>query len=366
MVKLPGEAAISLIHHLTPSTPSFTATTSQPTRSPLLNLMSSRKRSHPEDDSAPVVPRVLASREMFFSIPLRTIDVHNQPLQAFAAPLAGHVLANSRVTDTNTVLNGLQRASLTAVLAVLNDYFPDLETTRAFTQSVADVTGTDDATLTSYADAIDMGLIAFLAKHATPSDTPNAGSLSPVPDITNATAPDTKTTTSSTTAVPPKRARLSKKSGLSSRSQKIRAACITRDDEQCRLCNNPIGLSAHILPFSLQQARRSVDFWAFVAMFKGVEATAKLKAAALDPEPNNPDNIMNLIFLCYQCHALLDKTLVSLIPQILECPHSVFPYDPRTVYSYNVVVEFPGGLHRAVILVLRTTAKASVSAPAMY
>lgn len=217
MVKLPGEAAVSLFHHLTSSTPSFTATTRQPTSSPPLNLMSSRKRSHPEDDSAPVIPRVLASREMFFSIPLRTIDVHNQPLQAFGAPLAGHVLANSRVADTNTVLNGLQRASLTAVLAVLNDYFPHLETTRGFTQSVADVTGTNDATLASYADAIDMGLIAFLAKHSTMPNTDDASSASPGPDITNSTAPDTKTTTSSTTAVPPKRARLSKKSGLSSR-----------------------------------------------------------------------------------------------------------------------------------------------------
>lgn len=88
-------------------------------------------------------------------------------------------------------------------------------------------------------------------------------------------------------------------------------------------------------------------------MFRGVEDTAKLKAAALDPEPNNPDNIMNLIFLCYQCHALLDKTLVSLIPQILESPHSEFPYDPRTVDNYDVVVEFAGGLKRAVILVLQ-------------
>lgn len=315
--------------------------------------MSSRKRSHPEDESAPAVPRVLASREMFFTIPLRTTAVHNLPLQAFAAPLPGHLLANSRVTDTNTVLNGLQRASLTAVLAVLNDFFPDAETTRVFTDSVADSTGTNDTSLASFADKIDMGLISFLARRAPLSNTPDAGPSSSVTDTTNAMAPDTNTTTSSTTAVPPKRARVSKKSGLSSRSQKIRAACITRDDERCRLCNNEIGLSAHILPFSLQQGRRSVDFWAFVAMFKGVEASDQLKAAALDPEPNNPDNILNVIFLCYQCHALLDKTMVSLIPQILESPESVFPYDPRTVHNYDAVVEFPAGLRRATISVLQ-------------
>lgn len=311
--------------------------------------MSSRKRSHPEDDSPLPVPRVLAPREMFFSIPLRTVAVHNQSLEAFPTPLAPHVLANSRITDTDTVLNGLQRASLSAVLAVLNDYFPDEETTRSFTQSVADITGINDTALAAFADKIDMGLIAFLAKRG-PADTA-ASTSSPVPDTTNAL--DSITTTSSTTAVPPKRAKVSKKSGLSSRRQKIRAACVSRDDEQCRLCKDGMGQSAHILPFSLQQGRRAIDFWAFVAMFKGAAATDQLKAAALDPDPDNPDNIMNVLFLCYQCHVLLDKTLVSLIPQILESPDSVFPYDPRSVDHYDAVVEFPAGLQRAVILVLQ-------------
>lgn len=308
--------------------------------------MSSRKRSHSEDDS-PRVPPVLASREMFFSIPLRTAAVHNHPLEAFPThSLPAHLLANSRVTDTDTVLNGLQRASLTAVLAVLNDYFPDDETTRAFTDSVANTIGTNDTALAAFADKIDMGLIAFLAKRGLPDAA--ASSSSPVPD-----APASITTTSSTTAVPPKRARVSKKSGRSSRSQKIRAACVSRDDEKCRLCKDGIGQSAHILPFSLQQGRRAVDFWAFVAMFKGTTATDQLKAAALDPDPTNPDNIMNVLFLCYQCHALLDKTMVSLIPQILESPATVFPYDPRSVDHYDAVVEFPAGLQRAVILVLQ-------------
>lgn len=259
------------------------------------------------------------------------------------------MLANSRITDTDTVLNGLQRASLSAVLAVLNDYFPDDDTTRDFTQSVADITGTNDTALASFADKIDMGLIAFLAKRG-PPDVP-ASTSSPVLDTTN--PPDSITTTSSTTTVPPKRVKLSKKSGLSSRRQKIRAACLSRDGEQCRLCKDGMGQSAHILPFSLQQGRRTVDFWAFVAMFKGVAATDQIKAAALDPDPNNPDNIMNVLFLCYQCHVLLDKTMVSLIPQILKCPNSGFPYDPRSVDHYDAVVEFPAGLQRAVILVLQ-------------
>lgn len=307
--------------------------------------MSSRKRTHPEDDSTLPVPRVLASREMFFSIPLRTVAVQDQPLEGFADPRSGHVLANIRVTSS--ILNGLQRASVSAVLAVLNDYFPNEETTGPFTRSVADITATDDSALASFADKIDMGLIAFLSKPDRQSDnTTDAGpsSLSPGPDLINST--------SSATAVPPKRARVSKKSGRSSRSQKIRAACITRDEEQCRLCNDPIGLSAHILPFSLH-GRRNVDFWEFISMFRGVEITAQLKAAALDPEPNNPDNILNVIYLCPKCHVLFDKPMVSLIPQILESPDSVFPYDPWMVNHYDAVVEFPAGLRRAVVSILQ-------------
>lgn len=327
--------------------------------------MSSRKRTRPEDDSdtnrttPPVVPRVLASRELFFSIPLRSTAVHAEPISPRSIPVdsADHLRANTRLSDPATLLNGLQRSSLIAVLAVLNDYFPEDETTRCLTEFVTDTTETDDAALASLADQIDLGLIAFLAKRGGQSNTPEADTPSPapVPDTTpTPPAPGSNNSNSSTTAVPSKRARVSKKScrsGRSSRSQKIRAACKTRD-ERCRLCKGAIGFSAHILPFSLQ-GRKTMHFWSFVAMFKGVEATAKLKAAALDPEPNNPDNIMNVIFLCPNCHTFLDKPLVSLIPQILESPASVFPYDPQTVEHYDAVVEFPGGLEDAIISVLQ-------------
>lgn len=267
--------------------------------------MLSLKRTHPDDDSAMPVPRVLASRMMFFSIPLSSVAVRG-------GPATGLVLANTRVTNSDTVLNGLQRASLTAVLAVLNDYFPDDETIGVFTHSIGDITTTDDTALASFADKIDLGLTAFLAKRGSQPNTCDPGTSSTVPD---STIPSTSKAASSTTAVPPKRARVSKKSSPSN--------------------------------------RRSVDFWAFIAMFRGVEATAELKNAAFEPEPNNPDNIMNVIFLCYQCHVLLDKTMVSLIPQILESPESVFPYDPRMVDHYDAIVEFPAGIQRAVIAILQ-------------
>lgn len=317
--------------------------------------MSSRKRTHPRDESAPsthaaltpAVPAVLASRDMFFSIPLRLPPVHADPFRPLPVSPAGHLLANARLSDPTTMLNGLQRASLTSLLALLNDCFTDGATTTSLTQSVGDHAGTDDTALATLADKIDLGLIAFLAKRGQPN-TANAV----VPSSTTP-EPDSARSSSSTTAVPPpKRSRVTKKSGRSNRSEKIRAACKSRDGEHCRLCNGEIGLSAHILPFSLQ-GRKTLDFWAFVAMFRGTSATADLKAAALDPDSNTTDNILNVIFLCHNCHVLLDKPMISLIPQILESPRSVFPYDPRAVTHYDVVIEFPAGLRGAAIPILQ-------------
>lgn len=85
----------------------------------------------------------------------------------------------------------------------------------------------------------------------------------------------------------------------------------------------------------------------------GAEGTTELKSAGLDPEWNNPDKIINAIFLCHNRHALLDGPLVSLIPQILESPASVFSYDPRTVDHQDAVFEFPDGLQHAVLSILK-------------
>lgn len=317
--------------------------------------MSSRTRSRPEDESTgstdvlstPAFRPVLASREMFFSIPLRPAVMHADPIRSLPVPVcdAGHLRANTRLSDPATLLNGLQRASLTALLALLNDYFGDAETTSYLTRSVGDPAGTDDTALATLADQIDLGLIAFLAKRG-PSNKADT-------NLPSTPASDGANSTTSTTAVqPPKRTHNSKKSGRSNRTQKIRAACISRDGGQCRLCNDKTGVTAHILPFSLQ-GRRTLDFWAFIAMFKGTQATTQLKNAALDPEPNKTDNILNVIYLCVKCHVLLDTTKISLLPQILENVGSVFPYNPRTVEEYNVVVEFPAGLQDVAIAILQ-------------
>lgn len=317
--------------------------------------MSSRKRRRPDEDvtaptntsSAPEVPPVLAPREMFFSIPLRPVAEHADPIRSLPPPVddAGHVRATTRLSDPATSLNGLQRASLTALLTLLTDYFRDAETTRSLTRSIGDPVGTDDTALATLADKIDLGLIAFLAQRGPSNNTDTT--------LPSTTSSDTANSSSSTTAVPPpKRPHRSHRSGRSTRTQKVREACISRDGGQCRLCNDKTGLSAHILPFSLQ-GRRAVDFWGLIAMFKGASATAHIQAAALDPDPSKTDNILNVMYLCVKCHVLLDTTKVSLLPQILESGSSLFPYNPRSVHEYDVIVEFPAGLQDVVIAILQ-------------
>lgn len=61
---------------------------------------------------------------------------------------------------------------------------------------------------------------------------------------------------------------------------------------------------------------------------------------------------MNMIQLCPNCHYRFSRQWVSLIPQIIEDPAFVFPYDPRVVTQYDVVVEFPAGLSVAPIPVM--------------
>lgn len=325
--------------------------------------MTSRKRGRPDDDdSTPPQPptvspplckeRVLAPREMFLTIRHRARDVHEKSISALAEPTGVHALAHTRVTNS-PVLSDVQRASLVVLLTILNDYFPGDPMTTKFTLSIACTSLTDGDALAALADTIDKGLLAFRAK-CSPHDTPSSN-LTPL-IARSPTSPPLDCTPTTTTIDPPatgvpKRALGSKQSGWTTASHKIRAACKARDGYRCRLCKLPYYQSAHIIPFSAQDSR-DLEFWSFVALFRGANATATLKATALAPDRNNSYNLMNMIQLCPNCHYLFSRQWVSLIPQIIEDPAFVFPYDPRVVTQYDVVVEFPAGSSVAPIPVM--------------
>lgn len=246
------------------------------------------------------------------------------------------------------MISGVQRASLVVLLTILNDYFPRDPITIEFTRGIAFTGQAEDALLASLAEIIDNGLVAFRARGG-PYHT---GSLTPplIAQPSSSVPLDripTVTTTDPTGTNVTLHTRGSSRAGMTTRSETIRNACIARDGDICRLCNIPHSLTAHIILSA--HGSRNLDLWSFVAMFRGGDATASVKAAALDPDPTNPDNLMNVIQLCANCQRSFDAQRVSLVPQILEDPASVFPYDPRVVTQYDVVVEFPEGSSQAGI-----------------
>lgn len=247
---------------------------------------------------------------MFFPIqPFTSDPTGDQPVpRPSSSPNLDKAI--DRVLNQSDHLTGDMRSSLTATLTVLHRDFPNLTGTGPFTARIIDpLTSPHDLLL--MADQISHGLTVFLAK---------GGGYEPPADR----------------AVPTK-------SKPSRRSTKIRKGCYTRDNNTCALCrsrNN--GASCHIIPFSVSGSK-SLDFWAFIALFLGESATAEFQAAALDPDPTSPDNLMNVMYLCHNCHALFDDSKITFVPTVLTDPLIMFPYDPSLVASYTAVAEFPFG-----------------------
>lgn len=159
---------------------------------------------------------------------------------------------------------GIQRASLTAELAVLNDYFPD-EITRQLTHSVVNISQTNNTTLAALAGKIDLGLVAFLAtRGATQSHAPDAVAP-PVRDSTNSA--------SFTTAVSPKRAWVSRKYRRSHLSDRIQVASGVRDGKKCRIRS-----VSQLISFRFHCRAARLDLWSIVAMFKGIEASTSIRS----------------------------------------------------------------------------------------
>lgn len=115
------------------------------------------------------------------------------------------------------------------------------------------------------------------------------------------------------------------------RSMKIRTACKVRDPN-CQICNSDnTGEVCHIIPYSVKDTK-AIDFWRFVELFRGVEATAALKAVALAPNPEIVDNMKNVWFLCKICHDNFDRAKVSIIPDLDDL---TYPYDAAVTTSVS-------------------------------
>lgn len=212
-------------------------------------------------------------------------------------------------------LNEIQRASLTALLAVLNDNFPGDFATETLTIYISDSELTNDNDLAWFANTIDRGLIAFLGKDGHIAD------LNVLP---------------------------SKPTPLATEAQTYEPTIEKPNANRCRICNAAECIPTHIVP-----SNESADFWAFIGLFRVTNVISSLKAAARCHDATGPENPLNILNLCHNCRCLFTNSLVSFLPQIVESkPVFALPYDPRMVTSYKVVSEFPGGLKSAVIKIM--------------
>lgn len=317
--------------------------------------MTSRKRSRPEDDSSTAPyrsifwpaqeeqkepERVLADRQLFLTVPRGSIGIQN--LSSFALAVALDTYNRTeRYVAISPDLNGLQRASLTAVLSILSNFFSRDYATLRFATSLDDAIRAGDGALASFADKIDQGLVAFV-RHGCDCRQINAPDSAP-------SGPSTGSSSSSATATTrePKCGRFSKICGRSQR-QKINAACITREGRKCFICQVTQCVSAHIIPFT-GQGSQTLNFWNFVGIFRGVAAAAQLKAAALAPDPESLDTLMNTICLCHNCQVLFHEASLTFIPMVFKDPSIRYPFDPHAVEHYNVRIVFAGNFSTTVV-----------------
>lgn len=117
-------------------------------------------------------------------------------------------------------------------------------------------------------------------------------------------------------------------SGASNNARRsfVKTACATRDNSTCVVTGRRAGTCCHIVPYSVRD-EKAESFWAFVAMFKGIEATRLIKVMTLGPEPSSPDNIRNVVWLSPDTHACFDNGQLAMVPVIA----SGATYDPTTV-----------------------------------
>lgn len=176
---------------------------------------------------------------------------------------------------------------------------------------------TPDQGVKDIVDTIEKGLLVFSAL--------GGGLTGSVADSTPLTVDDVSTG-------PRKRQKIDEDGNVvktTRRSERVRRDCKARDPT-CRICNSIGGGDvAHIIPFSAKD-QKGIDFWKFVELFRGVEATAALKAVALAPNPESVDNMKNVWFLCKACHDAFGRAQLAVIPDLAGI---TYPYDPDLTSS---------------------------------
>lgn len=306
----------------------------------------------PTNITSPSIP-LIASRDVFFPLTLHTRPFPlppsspEQPLFAPAIPPTPYENALARVQELNEFLTPAMKCTLSAMLSVVNTHLSPpstsvdgpISTAHPLVTGVASRHSPDE--IKDLADTIEKGLDAFAAL--------GGGSSVKAPSETGSSTGEPSELGVSTG--PRKRQRI----GPSYRSAKVRQHCAIRDPN-CQICNAKGGDVSHIIPYSVKD-KKAIDFWKFVELFSGPQATMALKAIALAPNPDLVDNLKNVWTLCKTCHELFGRAKLAIIPDLdgltypfdanststvsFSLPPAVQPLTCR--HQYNAAIEFPSG-----------------------
>lgn len=113
-------------------------------------------------------------------------------------------------------------------------------------------------------------------------------------------------------------------------TQRVSKLCGVRDKNICLLTKRRTGGEcSHILPFSLRD-EKAVNFWKFIALFRGEEETVALRGAlCMGPDSVRvTDNLLNVWWLSEDVHKYFDKGWVTIIPQLTP---DQLAYDPAKI-----------------------------------
>lgn len=114
------------------------------------------------------------------------------------------------------------------------------------------------------------------------------------------------------------------------RTQRVSNLCCVRDNNTCCLTKRRTGGEcSHILPLSLRH-EKSVNFWKFIALFRGEAETAALREVlCMGPDSvHGADILLNVWWLSEDVHKYFANGWVAIIPQLTL---DQLPYDQATI-----------------------------------
>lgn len=216
-------------------------------------------------------------------------DAVTDPVLPPPSPTRTYFEALARLTDLVAV-SSLTSAQSTLLDATMNtaQYFVPPSEVHSLLHTIASPM-TTPSEIQRLASVIDAGMRAFVARPG-----PRLGARS--------------TTSASTTS-------------SSSRNDVVKTACAARDHSTCVVTGKDLGLSCHIIPFSVRDDK-ALAFWAFVALFKGPAETQRLKVLTLG-QPPSTDSIRNVLWLSPDAHTYFDSGKLALVPTVTSAA-----YDP--------------------------------------